>query len=250
MRHLAVSLGVVATLIAGCGVGAADRPYDEALIREVGDGSDAANRLLPTLEGKVKVGPDFKDPENDRVFTALLQGQLSKLTQDDLDRAAEAVREGERRFDDVLPEFDRIASEISAARVDVGAHPRLSSNAKRFVDAWNGYLIVNAEGARSLGDAFTNMRPFFSGSRTLLRAADDAARLRSTAEFDKVRLRVRSDLLRRAARLRAAVRHFADGLADGGFVELVNGDPNAHAIVEKVNQRYPHGVLAELVTTG
>lgn len=252
MSCLAVVLGMVTMLIAGCGAGAADRPFDDALIREVGAGSEAANRLLPTLEAQAKLPPgDFRDdPRTDRVITLLLEGKVSSLTQADLDRTAKTIREGERRFDNILPEFERIAGEISAARVNVEAHRRLSANEKRFVDAWNGYLIVNAEEARSLGDTFGEMRPFFSGFQTLVGAASNTARPRSSAELENATTRLIPDLVARTTRHRAAVRRFAERLADPGLVELVNGDPEARVFVERVNQRYPDGVLAELFTTG
>lgn len=136
MSRLASAL-IAAALLTGCGVATMDRSYDDAVIREVGAGSDGLGRIAPTLQAQANLPGSFKDPRNDHATTLLFQGQLAQLTQDDLDRLAQTNREGSKRFEATLVKLDRIAAELQADRVDASAHQGLSDGGKRFVGAWN-----------------------------------------------------------------------------------------------------------------
>ena len=251
MRHLAASLIVAGALGTGCGVGTVDRTYDDSLIRDVGTGSTALGKIIPTIQAQANLPGNFKDPRNDRAQTLLFQGQLAKLTEQDLVRLAKANRQGARRFATILAKLDGIESDVRTARVDASAHGNLSDGAKRFIAAWNDYLTANAERVHSLRQAFASMRPLFNEFESVLRAAYDTARLRSTASFERINKRVVADVVRRVSRLQRTVKAVAaEAPADRKFADLVNHKQEAQAIVKKVNGRYPHGSLADQFKSG
>lgn len=250
MRHLAASLGVVATLIAGCGLNWADRPIDDALIGTVGAGSDAAN-LVPILEARVNEPSSFNMPRDRRLIILLVQGQIGKLTQNDRAHLTKSSLLARKDYDDGLVAIDNRLSELRAARVNVDADNGLSAGDRRFADAWNGYLVLSADRARMLRRTFLDVRTAFDEYVILLRAANDTAGMRSTDEFAKVNKRVAGNL-RGLTALRGKVldRIFIVRRADRILTDLVNTDANAQAIVEKVNERHPHGVLAGMFKNG
>ena len=74
--------------LAACGVTTTKQAFTPELIRQVGAGSVAEARLVPTLNS-LKVSGGLNDPATAQTLVYLLEGRLGKLTPADLARLAE-----------------------------------------------------------------------------------------------------------------------------------------------------------------
>jgi len=247
-----VLIAVLAALaLSGCSVTAEETTtYDAALIQNVGKGATAIASIEPAFTAGVDASQGFNNADNERATTKLLRGELSKLSDADLRRLRRTNRTGRRSLKVVLENLDGIADDLRTAQMNTSARSDLSDGSRRFIDAWNAYLQSNADKLQSVRDAFTAMQPTFGEFDKLLDAAYDTARLRSTAQFDKLNERFRGDLTRRVEGFDSVKPSSDGGSAERELVELVEGDQDAQAIVTEVNDRYPNGSLAQMFTRG
>jgi hypothetical protein len=136
------------------------------------------------------------------------------------------------------------------ARVGTRVHSGLSDGAKRFIATWNDYLAGNGERLTTLREALSNLRPAFAGFDEIIAAARATARSRSTAAFVRVHDRVVQDIQQRAKRLETRVGPVMETTdADRRFVDFVNHNAEAQAIIEKVNASHKKGFLAGLASS-
>jgi hypothetical protein len=248
VRALAVALLATAAL-SGCAVTTMETTFDDALIRDVGAGSDAVGRIETTLTDAFKVNDGVDDEKLDKPMMALLRGQLHKLSYEDIDGMASTNRRSRKRFKAVLGKLRAVGAGIDDAQVDAAAHPDLSGGAQEFLRRWNSYLDVNATRVITMTDALDEMRPMFGRFDALLTAAVDTAELGHTRVFDPLRRdmldTLDSDVQRFHAKL-GRVTELDD--ADRELVELVKDDTEAQAIVTAVNKKHPDGMLAKMVS--
>lgn len=239
-RVLAVA-GMVAAL-AGCEATRSETSFDDALIRELGGGSVALQRIATTLSSD-----EFRGPTSDPTAAALLRGELDRLTEADLREAERTNRAARRRSTRLLRELNIITAELASARVDVREHEDLTDGAQAFLGAWNDYLRANERRNDRLVSAIEETSPSFAAYRRLIDAARTALRLRSADAYLRVRQDVVQDIVGQVESLQAALREAGSlDAADRRFVELVNEDVEAQAILVEVNERYPDGYLAQI----
>jgi len=247
LKRLLPFLMVGGFVVAGCG--GTQQAYNEALIKQVGGGSTAVESLVPTIQAAAKVSGAFSDPTTQQATTYLAEGQLDKLTAADLVRMASANRTAATNIGGVLATFDRLATSISAASVDASSVPNLADGSKTFVTDWNQYLTTTADELRTVRRALTGMTPVYDEFQSLLRAAYNTSKLKSTVQFDKVRHAVLQDIAQRVTQMQNAAQGLRGGSAvEQRLVKFVDGNQEAQAIVTKVNQEYPNGFLAQEFT--
>ena len=248
IRALIVAL-LVATVLNGCAATTVETTFDDALIRDVGAGSDALGRIETTLTDAFRVNNGFNDEKLDKPMMALLRGQLHKLTYEDIDAMRSTNRRSRRRFKAVLDELKGVRGAIDDTQVDPAAHTDLSEGAQDFLRRWDSYLSVNATRVTTMTDVLDEMRPMFGRFDALLDAAVGTAKLGHTREFDPLRRAMldtlESDVERFKQKL-AKVTESDD--ADRELIELVNEDKEAQAIVTAVNKKHPEGMLAQMVS--
>ena len=233
-------------LLAGCGLTNVGQTYDASLIRQVGAGSDAVASILPSLQARAKVPGSFSNPQISQAATLLAEGQLAKLTVNDLLRLANANRQSAARFPQALGKLDALASSITSAKIDPSAHRNLSSGAKQFIAAWDRYLAATAGQVRMVRQAFGSVEPVFNEFQALLRAGYETTKLGSVSQFDKVRVGFLKDVGVRYARFQGTAKSVeAQTPADRSLRALVASNQEAQAIVRKVNADYPNGSLAQ-----
>ena len=246
MRALALGLLMAASLTA-CGVQTIDQTYNDRLVQEIGVGSEAIGKVVPTLEAQVANSPvSFADPRNDRTMMLIFEGRLNKLKERDLLRLERTNDGAEKRFERVVRKLDDLALNVQAASVDISAHDDLSDGGHRFLRAWNAYLAANADRIRDMRRMFTSMRPLFGDFKELVRAVYRTAELQSLDEYDRVRRRVFGRAMRMATRSQADLESLGvEGPADRRLAALIDDSQEAQAIVVEVNERHPSGYLAE-----
>ena len=242
---LAVAM-LAAVTFAGCGVTTVETTFDDALVREVGAGSVAAQGLYSSVAGLQKVNERFNEPSVEKLMTSLVDGRLDKLTAADIARLARVNRLSRKRFSRLLRQLDGVEQDMRESRVKASAHDDLSDGATEFVGAWNGYLQGNAERTASLRDGLGKFNGTFDGFDKLLAAALDTARVGNTRHFEPLRDRFIDD----AGELAEAYSTTTASLlknrpADRRLVDLLNENAEARVILNAVNKKYPAGYLAD-----
>jgi hypothetical protein len=237
MRYVLGKVGVMSA------VSSLDQAYTPELVRQVGAGSVAMAQLLPTFESLKAVG-GFSDPSTQQAMLYLFQGQLGKLSANDLAALSQENSTAATDIGPVLMKLNALTASISGAVVDTNAFPGLPSDSKTFIAKWNGYLTSTATVLRNIGQALTGMKPFYNEFHQLIQAAYQTAQLHSTVQFDKVRSAVLNDMGPRYRRMQAAQQSLAGQKPiEQKFVSFVNGNQEAQVIVTRVNHDYPNGFL-------
>jgi hypothetical protein len=231
--------------LSGCGVTTYEQAYSPKLIRQVGAGSVAEAKLLPTVQ-TLKTSPLFSDPGVSQAMQYLFDGRLNKLSEDDLNRMASVNRAAANATGPVVAQFNSLERAMRTSAVDTGSFGNLASGSKAFIERWNQYLRTNANALHGYGAAIRNFAPFYKEFPGLLRAARDTANLHSTVQFDKVRQAVLTDLKPRFQQMQSAMQSGkAAASSERQFFDFVNHNKQAQAIVTKVNHDYPGGWLAQ-----
>jgi hypothetical protein len=248
LRRLAALSALLAALLAGCGVDtSSERTYDDALIKQIGSGSTALVDSERTLEA-ARFGPGLRDPKLQPSLTALFEGKLSKLTQDDLVAIAEANRKIAGHYGAALRKLDSAQSRLKDAVVPATGYEDLSGGAKRFVSGWNGYLAGLA-GALGLElSTLENEEPRVNELQTVLRDAYRSRDRASAARFDAARLRYLHEVVSTGRRIQATKARIAKAFDSRALRDLAKHDAESEAIVKQVNERYPQGALAKEFT--
>jgi hypothetical protein len=246
MRLLAGTAGVLLLLLTGCGVTTAtDQAYDASLIRQVGTGSNAVSSVFPTLQAEAKRANSFSNRKTSQDTVLLFQGRLDKLNTQDLVRLANANQTGAGHLKDALAKMDGLAASIAADRVDPSTHQKLSSGARKFIVAWNGYLAGSAAQVRSMRRLLASVRPVYSQFQTVLRDAYQRTNAASYAKFEKARRAFLATMLPLYTRVQNSLKAFAAPTpAAKALGNVVTNTIDAKAILDKVNQEYPSGALA------
>ena len=236
---------VSAALLTGCGVTTSQQVYSQALIKQVGAGSRAEAQLVPTVRAQTKTGL-FSDPATSQATAYLLEGQLDKLSESDLAHIASASKHAANATGGIVAVFSKLQSAITAATVDRNSFTGLPDGSRTFIAEWDQYLTITAKALANLQSALTGMSPIYRKLPGLLRAARETARLRSTVQFDKVRRVVLNDLRPRIQQIQSAMQGNRSAAAvERQFVDFVNHNQQAQAIVTRVNHDYPTGWLAQ-----
>jgi hypothetical protein len=232
--------------VAACGVSTTEQAYTAPLIQQVGTGSSAMARLVPTLQAEAKTAGVFSDPTLQQPEAYLVQGQLNKLSAHDLFRMASANHNAATHVGAVITKFDQLAASMTAAAINASSYQSLPDGSKAFITHWNEYLRTVASALHGVRTALASADPVYGEFQGLLRAAYYTASLHSTVLFDKVRQRVLNDIRPLYARMQQARQPFQTGMtSERSLVSFVNRNQQAQAIVTKVNQEYPHGFLAQ-----
>lgn len=246
MRLLRAALIVGALGVAGCGVTTTEQAYNAALIRQVGAGSVAAGRVLPTLQALAKTSGLFNDPGTSQAMVYLFKGRLDKLTEADLNRIGVANQEAAGASGGVVRKLDGLESALRASAVNANSFSSLPEGSKTFITRWNQYLATTASTLTADGAALMNLAPVYKEFPGLLQAARDTAELHSTVQFDKVRRAVLNDLRPRYQQMQNAMQGNTSALGtERQLVDFVNHNQQAQAIVTKVNHDDPSGWLAQ-----
>jgi hypothetical protein len=245
-RLLVRSAGVVFLLLTGCGVTTTtDQAYDALLIRQVGTGSNAVASVFPTLQAEAKRANSFSNPKTSQDTVLLFQGRLNNLDTQDMIRLGNANQAGAGHLKDALAKMDGLAASISGDRVDPSAHQKLSSGAKKFIAAWNGYLASSAAQVISIRRLFASVSPVYGQFQTLLRDAYQSTNATANARFDKARRAFLASMLPLYTRVQNSLKAAAAATpAAYALGKVVTSTVDAKAIVAKVNQEYPNGALA------
>ena len=215
-----------------------------ALVRQVGAGSVAMARLLPALRS-LKTTGGFSDPNSQQAMLDLFQGQLAKLGPADLQNLSQENQTAAAHIGPVRAKLNALAASLSHSVVDPGAFSGLPASAKTLLVDWNAYLTSTAGGLRQVSGALAGMRPFYTEFQQLIEAAYRTAQLHSTKQFDGLRASAIKDLGPRYQRMLDAQKTLAgERSVEQKLVRLVNGSADAQAIVTRVNNEYPSGLLA------
>lgn len=242
-RYIAVAAFAVG--LAGCTVAELDNSFDDALIDDVGAGSQALNRFYGALDpDRAKPPIDFRD---DGTAARLFRGQLHELTVDDLEATIAASRGNERQFRVVLSEIRVAERRLRHARVDSSAHRELSDGAHEFIQAWNRFLFANASRARQLRRGLARFIPWFDSYEELASAAQQAITSGATAQVDRLRDETLREVGAGVASFNRLMDRIGEGAADRRIRDLVNNDQEANAIVQRVNEVHPDGYLAKVM---
>jgi hypothetical protein len=247
LTRLALVLTGCGLGLAGCGVTTSEQAYTAPLIAQVGAGSVALASLVPTLRAEAKAAGVLSDPATQQATAYLAEGQLNKLSQSDLVRMATANRNAAAHVGGVLAKLDQLTASLRGATVNTGSYPTLPSGSKTFIADWNQYLTTSASDLRNVRQGLAGMSPVYNEFQSLLRAAYNTAKLRSTVQFDNVRRSVFKDIGPRFTRMQNAMQAGvrAGTAVEKTLVSLVNNNQEAQAIVTRVNQEYPSGFLAQ-----
>jgi hypothetical protein len=231
--------------LAACSVlGTNEQAFTPALVRQVGTGSVAEARLVPTIK-LLKTTGGF-GPSSQRTMLYLINGQLDKLSGDDLAKLAAENRAAATHTGLVLPKFDRLATSLVGATVDPKSFQDLPSGSRTFIADWDQFLTSSAVALRKVRQALGGITPLYGDVQSLLRAAYKTAQPHSTTQFDRLRRAVLKDLVPRYQRLLSATHYIgAQKSVEDRLVNLVNGNQDAQELVTKVNQDYPNGFLAQ-----
>lgn len=237
-----------------CRVFGDDRRRDELRARlhagghqQVGVGSVALANSVLALRAQITATGVYQDRSVQQATTYLFEGQLDKLRVADLSRIGSVNHNAAAHFDDNLRLLDRVAASLSGSVVKASAYQSLPDGSRTFLADWNQDLRIEAAGITRARNAFVGVRPFFGEMQSLLRAAYNTTQLRSTVQFEKVRGRLTEDIRSRFPDLDgvvAAGNRNVDA-AERRLVSFVNNNREAQAIVDKVNQQYPRGWLAQ-----
>jgi hypothetical protein len=201
MRRLA-ALSAATVLLAGCGIDtSSDRTYNDALIRQVGNGSNALSAALHGIA--LGAASPFDTPSLERSGTFLLKGELNKLTYKDLTELAKANRRNAQRFDPTLAKLARFRSTILAARLSASSFQNLSPGAKRFLALWDEYLTQSATGWGTTRDTMEQIAPRINEFQTVLRTAYQARTPTAAKRFDKIRLHYISQVVQADRKFKA-----------------------------------------------
>ncbi len=238
-----VAIAVVAMSGVSCAITTVETSYDQALIDELGAGSEALQNIFDVMSPP-NIQPDFNDAAAELIF----RGELDKLTAEDLKATVAISRENERQFRRVLRRLKPVAGEVRRAQVEVAAHSDLSEGAQEFIRAWNDYLSVNADRTKRLRRSLGGMNVWFDRYEELVQAVRETARLGSTVEFARMRDDILEDVTADArGRKKLFERILAETPVEQRIRDLVNNDQEANAMVERVNDEYPDGFLADVM---
>jgi hypothetical protein len=231
---------LVAVAFAGCGVETVQRSFDRPTIDQVGAGSIALKQIETAItDGALQATRAGKDKAADR----LVSGELAHVTVADYARMAAENRGSRARFDRLMRGLGRIQTDARADAVDLHAHGNLTAGGKRFLRAWNAYLMANAARVSSVRELLGKLRWYFGAFDQLLAAG----RSGSPARFDRLRHRFINRLVSSIRDFKTAGQRLsADTAADKRLLGLLNHDREARAIFDAVNHAYPRGFLADL----
>jgi len=243
--RLPVLCGVaaVSVALAGCSVGTTEATYNDSLIRQVGDGSMVEAGLVHALSAEKSLGP-FSDPTLEAPMKALMLGELNKLSEHDLRAIDHAGIRSRERVPQAQALFKRLASQLESSHIDPNRYRALSSGAQRFIAAWNESLLNLASAFRKVGHDFSFVVATSGEFHSLLVAASEATSSRLLARYRTIRERYFHKLFPVVEEMTGLTR----SATAGTFTKLLNTNREARIIVEKVNERYPHGELAEQFT--
>jgi hypothetical protein len=239
MRYVLGSVGVMSA------VKSLDKAYTPELVRQVGAGSVAMAQLIPAFESLKTVG-GFSDPSSQQAMLYLFQGQLKKLSANDLATLSQENQTAATHIGPVLTKLNALAASISGAVVNPATYPSLPADSKTFVAEWNAELTSTATALRNVSQALSGMHPFYGEFEQLIQAVYHTAQLRSTVQFDKLRSSVFKDMAPRYQRVQSAQQSLtAAQPIEHKLMSFVNGSQDAQAVVTRVNHGYPNGFLAQ-----
>jgi hypothetical protein len=244
MTGRAVIFVVLALSLTACGIETTDRTYNDSLIRQVGAGSVTEASMLSTLQSQAALPGNFNDPKLDPAMTALLKGELNKLSEHDYILIAGSLKRSYTRYPQYLALVHKLAKELREARLDSTAYRELSSGAKRFIADWNESLTGLASAFDAMRKSLVTVLPKLDNDfRTLLLVAAETTSQKAVPRFAQIRRRVLGEVFPLVEQLDALKQRYSS--AGKALTDLIHKNGEAQVIVRKVNEQYPRGLLAQ-----
>jgi hypothetical protein len=235
-----VACVAVVVALSGCGVSTTEPSYNDSLIRQVGAGS-LAEASIVAAESRAKALGPFTDASLEKPLSELFRGELNRLTESDFLRMARADVQGRAAYHGYLTTLQGFAPRLRAARIDQSAYGSLSAGGRKFIAVWDESLATLASEFETFTRLFAAASPSYHEFEELLFAAPKSGNPRELARFAVIRrlaLETITPLVQHVTMLR-------QNQVGRSLDALIAKNAEAQAIVRKVNELYPRGLLAE-----
>jgi len=222
--------------------------YSASLIRKIGAGSTDLASFAPTLQSASHFPGSLNEPKLEALLLLLLKGQLNKLSAHDIVLLGEANQKTAQHLLGAVKTVETtFSSRLDSDHLDPKVYGVLSDGARHFVASWNLLLRSSAIALDREGLALESSYPTLEEFRTLLLAALRTRHSQSNNEFHKLKVRYFAAAARVGRKFRNTKNEVAAEIekAFQKLDRLVRHSQEARAIVEEVNERYPHGELAQ-----
>jgi hypothetical protein len=246
MRRTALA-ALVTVLLGGCALSTTETIYTPTLIYDIAVGSNALERVASLLDPNTIAAAKASNPQATRASDLLFRGQLDKLSESDMRSIQTAEQGSQRLLDAFVTKLRSIALDLARSRLKPATTSGLSTGAVQFAGLWNRYLAANQDRVARVVDAVRLLRPAVGEINGLVASARATTRLRSTAAFERERVRVIKDVLHRGDQFKALAAPPLTQATDldHRLASQIKSSPDARAIVVAVNKAAPRGFLAK-----
>lgn len=234
-----------AVLLSSCAIAESETVFDRRLVREVGNGSVALQGYEEFVAHALNYQSVYGPAEN-RTMERLLRGRIFKVSDADLNALLAAADEGETGFERELRGLRSAEQKLRAAEISEAQSKEFGDDTRDFLEAWNAYLLANADELGVMADVLGEGHPLFARNEQLVAAARRAQTGGSLAAYDRVRRKTLDEVVRMVRtfdRLQAP----ETTKAEQRVADIYNDSTDARALVSAVNKKYPDGYLASRV---